>query len=174
MRASVFYNIVTRGGGAEIEELLRLLDEAGIRYCVIGGQAVNHYVEPLVSLDLDLIVATDQLAAAEKLLSDRYTVRRFPHSLNVDLGASDLRVQVQTDPRYGDFVDRAELGDVLGIPMYVAAARDVLQGKVWAAQDSSRRSSKRQKDLTDIARLIEAYPDIRPDVPPDILRRIEG
>ncbi|MBA3389006.1 MAG: nucleotidyl transferase AbiEii/AbiGii toxin family protein [Rubrobacter sp.] len=173
MRASVFYNIVTRGGGAEIEELLRLLDEASIRYCVIGGQAVNHYVEPLVSLDLDLVVATDQLAAAERLLSGRYAVRRFPHSLNVNLGQSDLRVQVQTDPRYGDFVDRAVPGDVLGIPMYVAAARDVLRGKVWAAQDSSRRPSKRQKDLVDIARLIEAYPDLRTDVPADLLRRIE-
>lgn len=174
MRASVFYNIVTRGGGAEIEELLRLLDEAGIRYCVIGGQAVNHYVEPLVSLDLDLIVATGQLAAAEELLSNRYAVRRFPHSLNVNLGVSDLRVQVQTDSRYSDFVDRAEPGDVLGIPMYVAASRDVLQVKIWAAQDSSFRPSKRQKDLTDIARLIEAYPDLGPDVPPDVLRRIEG
>lgn len=173
MRASVFYNIVTRGGGAEIEELLGLLDEAGIRYCVIGGQAVNHYVEPLVSLDLDLVVATDQLAEAEKSLSVRYAVRRFPHSLNVSLGASDLRVQIQTDPRYGDFVDRAESGEVLGIPMYVAAARDVLRGKVWAAQDTSRRPSKRQKDLVDIARLIEAYPDLRTDVPPDVLGRIE-
>jgi hypothetical protein len=28
---------------------------------VIDGQAVNAYVEPLVSLDLDLVVATDQL-----------------------------------------------------------------------------------------------------------------
>ena len=173
MRASVFYNIVTRGGGAEIEELLRLLDEAGIRYCVIGGQAVNHYVEPLVSLDLDLVVATGQLAAAEELLSNRYAVRRFPRSLNVDLGASDLRVQIRTDPRYGDFVDRAEPGDVLGVPMYVAAVRDVLRGKVWAAQDSSWRPSKRQKDLTDIARLIEAYPDLRVDVSPVVLRRIE-
>jgi len=174
VRASGFYYIVTRRGGAEIEELLRLLVEAGIRYCGIGGQAVNHYVEPLVSLDLDLVVATGQLAAAEELLSDRYTLRRFPHGLNVNLGASDLRVRVQIAPRYGDFVDRAVPGDVLGIPMYVAAARDVLWGKVWTAQNSSPRPSKRQKDLVDIARLIEAYPDLRTDVPADLLRRIEG
>lgn len=165
MRASVFYNIVTRGGGAEIEELLRLLDEAGIRYCVIGGQAVNYYVEPLVSLDLGLVVATDQLAAAEELLSNRYAVRRFPHSVNVNLGQSDLRVQIQTDSRYGDFVDRAAPGDVLGIPMYVAASRDVLRGKIWAAQNSSCQPGERQKDLTDIARLIEAHPDLSADVP---------
>lgn len=173
MRASVFYDKITRGGGVVIEALLGLLDEAGIRYCVVGGQAVNHYVEPLVSLDLDIVVATDQLAAAETLLAERFSVQRFPHSLNVTPEESDVRVQIQTDPRYGDFVDRAEPGDVLGIKVPVAAIGDVLQGKVWAARDPSRRPSKRQKDLVDIARLIEAYPDLRTTVPPEILQRIE-
>jgi hypothetical protein len=44
-----------------LEKLISLLKERGIRYCVIGGQAVNAYVEPLVSLDLDLAVAVNQL-----------------------------------------------------------------------------------------------------------------
>ncbi len=66
-----------------IEELLELLEENDIRYCVIGGQAVNHYAEPLVSLDLDLVVATGQLEAVEALLAERFSARRFPHSLNV-------------------------------------------------------------------------------------------
>ncbi|HMQ52173.1 MAG TPA: hypothetical protein PKE64_20515 [Anaerolineae bacterium] len=37
---------------------------------------------------------------------------------------------------------------------------DVLQGKVWAAQDPTHRVSKRQKVLADIARLSEAYPSL--------------
>lgn len=173
MRASEFYERVTSGGGAVTGELLRLLEENGIRYCVIGGQAVNYYVEPLISLDLDLVVATDQLEAVEAVLSERFDVRRFPHSLNVTPRSSSLRIQIQTDPRYGDFVDRAERGEVLGIEMSVASARDVLQGKVWAAQDPSRRPSKRRKDLLDIERLIEAYPALRELVPRDILERFE-
>lgn len=156
-----------------MEILLGLLDKAGIRYCVVGGQAVNHYVEPLVSLDLDLVVATDQLAEVEGLLAERFFVRRFPHSIKVTPEESDVRVQIQTDPRYGDFVDRAEPGTILGIRAPVAAVHDVLRGKIWAAQDSSRRPSKRQKDLADIARLIESDPALRSDVPPEILRRIE-
>lgn len=156
-----------------IEALIKLLDEAGVRYCVIGGQAVNYYAEPLVSLDLDLVVATESLDAAEKLLADHYEVRRFPHSINVTPEQSDLRVQIQTDPRYGDFVDRAKSGEVLGVSMFIADKRDLLQGKVWAAQDSARRASKRQKDLVDIARLVEDDPDLKPLVPPEILRRIE-
>lgn len=173
MRSSAFYNLVTRGGQTVIEELLGLLEGAGIGYCVIGGQAVNYYAEPLVSLDLDLVVATDRLAEAEALLARRFHVQRFPHSLNVAPEESDVRVQVQTDPRYSDFVDRAEPGEVLGIRMSVATVRDVLRGKVWAAQGSSRRPSKRQKDLVDIARLIETDSGLRDLVPPEILRRIE-
>ncbi len=83
MRTSEFYDWVTSGGGAVIEELLELLEENGNRYCVIGGQAVNHYAEPLVSLVLDLMVATGQLEAVEALLAERFSARRFPHSLNV-------------------------------------------------------------------------------------------
>ncbi len=156
-----------------IEDLLKLFEEEGIRYCVIGGQAVNHYVEPLVSLDLDLAVATDQLEAAEASLAERFDVRRFQHSLNVTPPGSDLRIQIQTDPRYSDFVDRAGRGDVLGIAMPVASVRDVLQGKVWAAEDPSHRPSKRRKDLLDIERLVESDPSLRELVPREVLRRIE-
>lgn len=156
------------------EALLKVLEEKGIRYCVIGGQAVNHYAEPLVSLDLDLVIATNQLDEVEGLLADSFAVRRFPHSINVTPADSDLRIQIQTDPRYGDFIERAERGNVLGITMPVASARDVLQGKIWAVQDPSRRASKRQKDLTDIARMVEAEPPLRALVPEEILRRIES
>lgn len=106
-------------------ELLGLLEENGIRYCVIGGQAVNYYAEPLVSLALDLVVAADQLEVVETLLSRRFVVRRFSHSLNVTPEGSSLRFQIQTDPRYADFVNRAERGAVLGLEMSVAAARRV-------------------------------------------------
>ncbi len=174
MRTSEFYNRVTAGGGAVTEDLLRLFEEKGIRYCVIGGQAVNYYVEPLVSLDLDLVVATDQLEVVEALLAERFDVRRFPHSLNVKPPDSDLRIQIQTDPRYSDFVERAGRGDVMGITMYVASVRDVLRGKVWAAQDPSRRPSKRRKDLLDIERLVESDTALRSLVPREILRRIEA
>lgn len=173
VRVSEFYNRVTVGGGVVIETLLELLEEHGIRYCVIGGQAVNHYAEPLVSLDLDLVIATEQLEDVERLLAAHFAIRRFPHSLNIEFKDSDLRVQIQTDPRYGDFVDRAQTGEVLGIVMSIADVRDVLKGKVWAAQDPSRRASKRQKDLADIARLIEADSELRSLVPGEILRKIE-
>jgi hypothetical protein len=148
------------------------LAQHGIQYCVIGGQAVNAYVEPVVSLDLDLVIAVEHLAQVESALTQIFRVERFPHSLNVSLPGSDLRVQIQLDPRYGDFVSRAMPHEVLGLTLPVAGPNDVLRGKVWAAQDPARRASKRQKDLADIARLLEAYPDLRARVPADILARL--
>jgi hypothetical protein len=139
---------------------------------VIGGQAVNAFVEPVVSLDLDLAVATAEVASVEELLRQHFRVERFPHSVNVSMPGSDLRVQLQTDPRYGVFVDGAMDRDVLGLLLPVARLEDVLQGKVWAALDPTRRASRRQKDLADIARLLEAYPHLRSQVPAEILERL--
>jgi hypothetical protein len=62
--------------------------------------------------------------------------------------------------------------DILGPRLPVASLEDVLQGKIWAVLDPGRRSSKRQKDLADIARLLEAYPDLRSRVPEEILARL--
>lgn len=57
--------------------------------------------------------------------------------------------------------------------MPVAAIDDVLQGKLWAAQDESRRPSKRRKDLLDIERLLDVRPELRASVPEGVLRRLE-
>lgn len=172
MRALTFWKTVTVDQANLLERLITLLTEHRIRYCVIGGQAVNAYVEPVVSLDLDLVVALDQIAEVESLLSGVFTVRRFTHSLNVSLPGSDLRVQIQTDPRYETFIEQASMREVLGLALPVASLEDVLRSKFWAAQDLTRRASKRQKDLADIARLLEAYPELRDQVPQEILKRL--
>jgi len=156
-----------------LESVLDLLRQNEIRYCVIGGQAVNAYAEPLVSLDLDLAVATGQLARIEGLLSSSaFTLKRFPHSLNVSRAGSDLRVQFQADPRYESFLAGASPRNVLGLVLPVAQLPDVLRGKVWAALDPGRRASKRQKDLADIARILEGHPELRSQVPDEILARL--
>jgi hypothetical protein len=172
MQALTYWKVITMDQSNFLEYLVGLLKEHGIRYCVIGGQAVNAYVDPLVSLDLDLVVSVDQIERVRSLAQSTFTIKTFPHSLNLSVTGSELRVQIQTDPRYFDFVDRASVREVLGIELPVASVEDVLKGKVWAAQDSERRASKRQKDLADIARLIEAYPHLRDQLPAEILNRL--
>ena len=173
MQAFEFWKEIIVDKSNFLEQFISLLDAHAIRYCVIGGQGVNAYVEPLVSLDLDVVIATGQMDDVTRLLSQHFDVKPFPHSLNIAQVGSDLRVQIQTDARYADFVDRASVRNVLGVKLPVASADDLMRGKVWAALDPSRRGSKRQKDLADIARLVEAYPSLRRLVPDELLKRIE-
>jgi hypothetical protein len=54
-----------------------------------------------------------------------------------------------------------------------AIMEDVLQGKVWAYLDEKRRKSKRQKDLADIMRLVEVYPELERRIPSGIRRALK-
>jgi hypothetical protein len=172
MQALEYWKAVTADRSGMLERVVRLLADAGVRYCVIGGQGVSAYVEPVVSLDLDLAVAASDLDRAAALMEDEFETASFPHRIDVSAPGSDLRVQLQTDPRYSAFVERASVREVLGLSLPVAALEDVLKGKVWAAQDGQRRGSKRQKDLADIARILESHPELRPQVPGDLLARL--
>jgi hypothetical protein len=172
MRAQAFWKAISMDRSDLLEHFVEVLRELGVRFCVVGGQGVNAYVEPLVSLDLDLAVASGELERLEPRLRRDFVVERFPHSLNVSQPGSDLRIQVQTDPRYAAFVDRASTQQVLNVTLPVATVEDVLQGKIRAATDESRRPSERQKDLADIARLIEKYPELRARVPDEILAKL--
>ncbi len=107
-----------------MDEVVRLLGAAKVPYCVIGGQGVNAYVEPLVSLDLDLVVTATGIDPLLAALSPRVKVERFPYFINVSAAGSDLRVQLQLDPRYADFPKRASEELVLGRRMSVAAVQD--------------------------------------------------
>jgi len=151
------------------EAFFALLDDHFVRFCVIDA---NAYVEPLIGRDLDVVVAAEDFELAERLLASRFRVEHFEHSLNVSARDSQLRVQIQMDPRYFAFVPRAMPREVLGVTLQVAAVEDVLQGKLWAFLDETRRGTKRQKDLADIGRLIEAYPHLRPRVPREVLDRL--
>lgn len=172
MQALEFWQLITVDKANLLQRLIATLHESGIRFCVIGGVAVNAYVEPVVTLDLDLVVAVDQIEEAEQILARSFDVKRFAHSINVTLPDSKLRIQIQTDSQFSTFVERASTRDVLGLDLPVADIQDLVRSKVWAAQDSTRRPSKRQKDYADIARLIEAYPELASLVPGEIRSRL--
>ncbi|TSA30577.1 MAG: hypothetical protein D4R67_00160 [Bacteroidetes bacterium] len=161
MTAKEFMKAVSCDNVNIIQLLLDILKQNEIPYCVIGGLAVNAYVEPVISLDIDLVIvtgATEQIC--QLAIENGLSTTRFPHSINLNSNQSDIRIQLQTDNRYQDFIARASLRTVMGYQIMVARLEDVLQGKVWAYQDETRRKSKKQKDLADITRITEAYPSL--------------
>jgi hypothetical protein len=168
MTKNQFLNAVTNGGADIVKSILGLLKQTHTNYCVIGGLAVNAYAEPVVSLDLDIVIVAENIDTFLKKASPDYKIENFPHSINLTAKSSDLRIQLQTDNRYQEFITRAITTTVLGQQMKVASLQDVLQGKLWAYADERRRKSKRQKDLADIYRLVEAHPHLRNKLPPSI------
>lgn len=172
MNERQFTNQVANSQGDFLQDFLDILASQDVPFCVIGGLAVNAYAEPVVSLDLDVVVVAERLDELAELLARRFTVQRFPRSLNVSSPVSDLRIQIQTDPAYQAFIPRAARRVVLGYALPVAALEDVLQGKVWAFSDPDRRASKRQKDLADILRLVETHPHLLALLPEPLRERV--
>ncbi len=174
MKSSTFWKAVLADRDNLLEQFFRVLKESEVRYCVIGGAAVNAYAYPVVTQDLDVVIPTEHIETVEQSLARRFQVSRFPHSINVSTPDSKLQIQIQTDERYLSFVARAEIRDVMDYQLPVARIEDVLQGKIWSALDRTRRPSKQLKDLSDIARLLEASPALRSRVPAEILAKIPG
>ena len=174
MTGKSFLNAVAKGKTDILQIFLNILVQTRSSYCVIGGLAVNAYAEPVVSLDLDIVVGMASLEkVCEEATKKGFKTEKFEHSVNLTRKDSDLRIQLQTDARYQDFVHRAKPRKILGYKMKVAAVEDVLMGKSWAYLDKTRRRSKRQKDLADIIRLLEAYPELEARVPAVIRKKIK-
>ncbi len=173
MTEKEFFNTVLNGSEDVLQLFLAAISFAGVGYCVIGGLAVNAYAEPVVSLDLDVVVGAEDIDRVCKAIEGHFRVERFAHSVNLSSDKSSLRIQLQTDPRYLDFIGRATMHTVLGYKMRVASIEDVLQGKIWAYLDEDRRKSKRQKDLADVARLVEAFPDLTERLPEEIRKTLQ-
>jgi hypothetical protein len=169
-----FYDWQTMGGGADVSALVRSLEELQIPWCMIGGLAVNHWAsEPMATADVNLVIAAERVEdAVSSLKSAGFSEERFEWSINMK-GNSRVSIQISTEDFYRDFPSRAVPADVHGILMRVAGLEDTLQGKIAAYSDPSRRPSKRQKDLTDISRLIEAHPELASQLPPSISERLE-
>ena len=173
MTAAEIYNSVTNGGASDFAEVAAILDRHG-PWCLIGGLAVNCYVEPVYTMDADMIVITENLAAIrEELVSAGFSISEFPHSMNAKKMKSKLNLQFTTDLRYQNFVRRAERRDVLGISVPVADLKNVVQGKIWAWSDRERRLSKRKKDELDLIRIGEVYPELHELLPKEIAEQLK-
>ena len=61
MTGKEFLNVLANGQSDIVQILLDIIAETASPYCVIGGLAVNAYVEPVVSLDVDIVIILKSL-----------------------------------------------------------------------------------------------------------------
>ncbi len=170
-----FYDWQTAGGGGDVSLLVATLEAREIAWCMIGGLAVNHWAkEPMATADVDLVIASEQVEGVVKALrAAGFKAKKFKWSVNLK-GRSKVSVQISTEKVYQEFPSRSVPADIHGILMRVASLPDTLRGKILAWRDAERRASKRQKDLTDITRLVEAHPKLKKLLPADVAKKING
>ena len=174
MTAKQFYDWQTEGGTDDVMRLVDCLEKADIAWCAIGGVAVNHWAEqPMVTQDVDLVVASGDVERTVELLEAAgFQSERFEWSVNFK-GRSVVSIQISTEAFYKDYTARAVPADVHGILMRVASLNDTLRGKIKAWSEPARRQSKRMKDLADIARLVEAHPQLWDALSDDLKHHIQ-
>jgi hypothetical protein len=168
MKASEVFESVTGRGTSDFAILVRLLNARG-PWCLIGGLAVNCYVEPVFTLDADLVVVSAELEAIKaELKVAGFSLQEFPPSPNANMKGSELRIQFSLDPRYQEFLSDTKMMGVLGEQVPVASLANITRGKIWAWSDKERRPTKRKKDELDLMRILEAYPELRHMMPREI------
>lgn len=168
MTQKEFMNRVANGKIDFLQSFIDILDKKKIPFCVIGGLGVNAYAEPLVSLDLDIVIISGRIDELVSILRGKFRIKKYPYSINVYSQGSDFRIQIQTEDRFQPFIKRASKKNVLGYNLPVASIEDVFLGKIWAATNPERRESKRGKDLLDIKRLIEVKPQLKSLLPSEL------
>ena len=174
MTAKQFYDWQTSGGTDDVMRLVDCLERVDIRWCAIGGVAVNHWAEePMVTQDVDFVVAAEDIERSiDRLSSAGFKAERHEWSVNFR-GRSKVTIQLSTEEVYLSFPERAVAADVHGILLRVASLEDTLTGKILAWSDSTRRQSKRIKDFADIARLVESHPALWDALPEKLQAQVD-
>ena len=151
-----------------LQDVVSRLDRAGIPYMVTGSLAMNHYAQPRMTRDIDLVVdlaAGDSQRVGELFGGDYYlscdAVRRaieerslfnlihFEEALKVD-----LIVRKETPYHRGEF-ERRRTVEVEGLSLRIVSPEDLLLSKlVWY---SDGESDQQLRDLKNIVDSVESF-----------------
>jgi len=141
------------------EALVNTLNEAGVRYAIIGGLAVIQHTRIRTTDDIDALLAVSQVAMPG--LFERLQQRGFDIDLQRNIkelrdgGITAIRfADVIVDlmqpviPAYAHVLDRAINADILGQNVRVSSAEGLIVMKLVAM---------RPQDETDVQDLLAAY-----------------
>lgn len=147
--------------------LVTVLEASGTAYAVIGGVAMQVYSqEPRTTLDIDVAVTQFADVPRAALIQAGFDHEgRHAHSDNWRAPGAMPRLQrvaVQfsaEDVGIEQAIAGARVVNAGDFGMRLASPPDLLALKLAAAEEPSRRPSKRRQDLVDILLLTEEYPE---------------
>jgi len=163
-----------------LRSVVAVLEASGTRYAVIRGVAMQLYSrEPRTTLDIDLAVLKYGQIPSKALLQAGFVHEgRHPHSDNWRAPGPEPRerrtaIQFSSeDVGIDAAVARARTFDAGGFQLRLAGPADLLVLKLAAAEEPSRRPSKRRQDLLDILTLAEDHPSAATALP-QLRQRVE-
>jgi len=140
-----------------IKDVLKRLNENGVRYCLVGGLALAHHSIPRVTQDVDLLVLPEDLPRVEELLKG-HELRGTSVALIFKIGETRFDIIPANLRSKRQAVTNAIEEIFEGETIKVANLRDMIFLKLWASSER-RDLAKRAMDEADIIGLIQLNPE---------------
>ena len=149
-------------------DVARRLEEAGLEYMLTGSMALNHYAQPRMTRDIDMVIALllKDLETLPKIFGeDFYFSPEAAHQailhqscFNVihqeSLIKVDFMIRKREDYRLAEFKRRQRI-EILGQPLWIVSKEDLILSKLdWARQSQSERQ------LSDVENLLATGADM--------------
>jgi|LakMenE18May11ns_1017448.scaffolds.fasta_scaffold9906526_2 hypothetical protein len=149
-------------------DVTRRLEEAGLDYMLTGSMALNHYAQPRMTRDIDIVIAlllkdleilpsvfgeefyfSEEAARGAVLGQSSFNVIH-----NESLIKVDFIVRKREDYRLAEFERRRRI-EVQGHLMWIVSKEDLILSKLdWA------RDSQSQRQLSDVENLLATGADL--------------
>lgn len=148
-------------------DVTRRLEEAGLEYMLTGSLALNHYAQPRMTRDIDIVIALvlkdletlplifgdDFYFSAEAARGAILAQSSFNVIHNESLIKVDFMIRKREDYRLVEFERRQRI-EVLGSPLWIVSKEDLILSKLdWA------RESQSQRQLSDVENLLATGAD---------------
>ena len=137
-----------RSRGNQMEELLKKLNDAGVRYVVIGGQAMLQEGMPRFTLDWDLFIPPFDQANFDKLNAaladeldmsveplDVQTGDGFVQTFQTSGGILQFHLSPPGLPKFSTVEARAVVHEFHGVPVKYLCLDDLLSSKLAVERD---------------------------------------
>jgi hypothetical protein len=136
-----------------VKRVLETLEQNQVPYAIIGGLAVAHHAVPRLTQDMDLVVRAEDVGRLRSLFPGCY--QRGTAVVEVyDIGGTRVDVLPAKLRYQREVVARAVLGAIEGLPARIAAVRDLVLLKMFAAPNRPELGARRQ-DETDVTQILD-------------------
>lgn len=141
----------------DFKEFLKLLNNHGVEYLLIGGYAVGYYGYPRATLDMDIWVKITNVDNIDKLnnclnefgmsIKKSELSSLFTEGKMLRMGEPPIRLEILSEisgVKFDECYKRHEIATIDGIKIKLISFEDLLKNK---------KASGRHKDLNDLENL---------------------